>query len=76
MCVCVCVYKYITVGHIFGYFVKNTSNAKNKYKEDDIVKSAFHYRLIGGSGGKSDEKSGQLENVLRGGGGVFLGDRR
>ena len=31
-------YKYIVVGHNSTYFVKNTSNAKNKYSEDDIVR--------------------------------------
>ena len=31
-------YEYIVVGHNSTYFVKNTSNAKNKYTEDDIVR--------------------------------------
>ena len=31
-------YEYIVVGHNSTYFVKNTSNAKNKYPEDDIVR--------------------------------------
>ena len=31
-------YEYIVVGHDSTYFVKYTSNAKNKYIEDDIVR--------------------------------------
>ena len=31
-------YEYIVVGHNSKYFVKNTSNAKNRYTEDDIVR--------------------------------------
>ena len=31
-------YEYIVVGHDSTYFVKNTSNAKNIYTEDDIVR--------------------------------------
>ena len=31
-------YEYIVVGHNSIYFVKNTSNAKNKYTKDDIVR--------------------------------------
>ena len=31
-------YEYIVVGHNSTYFVKNTSNANNKYTEDDIVR--------------------------------------
>ena len=31
-------YEYIVVGHNSSYFVKNTSNATNKYTEDDIVR--------------------------------------
>ena len=31
-------YEYIVVGHNSTHFVKNTSNAKNKYTEDDIVR--------------------------------------
>ena len=31
-------YEYIVVGYNSTYFVKNTSNAKNKYPEDDIVR--------------------------------------
>ena len=31
-------YEYIVVGHNSTYFVKNTSNAKYKYTEDDIVR--------------------------------------
>ena len=29
-------FEYIVVGHKSTYFVTNTSNAKNKYTEDDI----------------------------------------
>ena len=31
-------YEYIVVSHTSPYFVKNTSNEKNKYTEDDIVR--------------------------------------
>ena len=31
-------FEYIVVGHKSTYFVTNTSNAKNKYTEDDIVR--------------------------------------
>ena len=31
-------FEYIVVGHESTYFVTNTSNAKNKYTEDDIVR--------------------------------------
>ena len=31
-------YEYIVVGYDSTYFVKNTSNEKNKYTEDDIVR--------------------------------------
>ena len=31
-------FEYIVVGHNSTYFVTNTSNAKNKYTEDDIVR--------------------------------------
>ena len=31
-------YEYIVLGHNSSYFVKNTSNANNKYTEDDIVR--------------------------------------
>ena len=31
-------YEYIVLGHNSTYFVKNTSKAKNKYTEDDIVR--------------------------------------
>ena len=31
-------YEYIVVGHNSAYFVKSTSNAKNEYTEDNIVR--------------------------------------
>ena len=31
-------YEYIVVGYNSTYFVKNTSNAKNKYTENDIIR--------------------------------------